>query len=468
MKNYLSILCIILGLCSATAFGQVHVKLLVPDADGTKTETDIKNDVDISIAKSDKPLKDIEVLCDDLPANHKLVISALGEDKEYKTAKRAQVLSFRESLDTKQINIVHKDEQGQDVEKIRFKIVATKTGTDPKKKAEDVPLPTTPSVLAYVESHYPVSYFTPHGYVDPTERGAPIHLFFDQFGNCVIGTVPSGISNAQYIVHIIYPINSKEPDAINYSVKQKSGSFSSSLVFNNTNILSQIGSLQSAEEYDVIAEKKIRLATSTDDITFDIIATTNDGKINKSVLESYTIKMTPVFHGSFDVGFLRTNLANPDYSLVTLPGTTSTVVKQGNDVPRGVVTVMASFYVSPIILIESLFKGKRIPAYKLTGRNFLDDHKIYERFYPTIGIGVSDKSFENIFYGINWEVARGLCIFGGWHTGRVNTFDMPNWQAGVTPVDADEFAFYKNKQWKTSTAVGIKLDMMIVRNLFVK
>ena len=96
----------------------------------------------------------------------------------------------------------------------------------------------------------------------------------------------------------------------------------------------------------------------------------------------------------------------------------------------------------------------------------MDDHKFYERFYPTIGIGVSDKAFENIFYGINWEVARGLSIFGGWHYGKVKTFEMPNFQAGVTPVTSDQFEFYQNTKWKTSTAIGLKLDIMIVRNLF--
>lgn len=43
---------------------------------------------------------------------------------------------------------------------------------------------------------------------------------------------------------------------------------------------------------------------------------------------------------------------------------------------------------------------------------------------------------------------------------------MPNFEAGVTPVTNDQFEFYQNTKWKTSTAIGLKLDIMIVRNLF--
>jgi hypothetical protein len=238
-------------------------------------------------------------------------------------------------------------------------------------------------------------------------------------------------------------------------------------LFNNTDIRKNgLGTLQSGENYDGITERKFILGTATDDLTFDILVATKDTKITKTVLDNYTIKMSPTYHGSFDIGLIKTNLSNPTYNLVQLPNSTSKVVKLTDDSPKGVVTVMASFYVSPIILLESVLGKKNIPYYKLTGRNFLDDHKFYERFYPTVGVGLSDKSFENIFYGINWELARGLSIFGGWHYGKVNTFEMPNHIAGATPVTNDQFEFYKNTKWKTSTSFGIKLDILIVKNLF--
>lgn len=110
-------------------------------------------------------------------------------------------------------------------------------------------------------------------------------------------------------------------------------------------------------------------------------------------------------------------------------------------------------------------KIKSSPFYRLTGRNFLDDHKIYERFYPTVGVGVSNRILENFFYGINWEIARGLSLFGGWHYGKVRTFEKPGYIPGQTPVTPDEFEFYQKNKWKTETVVGAKLDILIIRNL---
>src|SRR5690606_20085419 len=124
--------------------------------------------------------------------------------------------------------------------------------------------------------------------------------------------------------------------------------------------------------YDGITERTFLLGTATDDLAFDIIAAKKEEQITKTVLESYTIKMSPVYHGSFDVGFIKTDLSNPAFSLVQLPNSTDQVVKFTDDSPKGVVTIMASFYVSPVILLQSVFGKKKIPFYKLTGRSFLD------------------------------------------------------------------------------------------------
>jgi len=454
-----------LGLSSYSQ--SIHVKFITTTPDGNQ-EVDMANSKDIEISKTIKVLKSITLKCKDLPATHKLKITAAGESKEYTTTNDETKFDFINNLLNKEITIQHFDNAGTeivaDVIKFRFipEVVKPNTQTDDIAGGKTL----QKSIDDYLVTNYSGLESTPFGYIDPSEKEIRIHIFFDYFGNSLLSTIPSGISNAQYVVHIIYPFSLAEPNKVSYSVKQKTGSFSSALLFNNSNIRPNILELQNGEKYDGITERKFLLGTSTDDLTFDIIAATKDNQITKTVLETYTIKMTPVYHGSFDVGLIKTDLSNPTYNLVQLPNSTNQVVKQTDESPKGVVTVMASFYVSPVVLLESVFGKKKIPFYKLTGRSFLDDHKFYERFYPTIGVSISDKAFENIFYGINWEVARGLSIFGGWHYGKVRTFEMPNFQAGVTPVTNAEFAFYQNTKWKTSTAFGVKLDIMIVRNLF--
>jgi hypothetical protein len=145
------------------------------------------------------------------------------------------------------------------------------------------------------------------------------------------------------------------------------------------------------------------------------------------------------------------------------------LIKETDGGNRGVVTLMANFYTSPVILIEKLFEKKlkkHIPTYKLSGRNFLDDHKFYERIYPAIGVSISSRTFENLFFGLNWEIARGLSIYGGGHWGKINTFNMPGYQSGVTPITQEQFDYYSNQKWEIKWAYGIKLDTMIITNLF--
>ncbi|MFT3793637.1 hypothetical protein [Flavobacterium sp.] len=467
MRTKWLLLSIIL-LTSLHSFSQFQIEYISIENEMETTSIFVKGK-DVPVPEENKDLKKITVRCANLLANHKVEFTVGGKTVELKTANKTE-LDFGINILDKEMVIKHFDATSTEIrtDLIKFRFIL-------EKKEIDIPqgdkgnLSVEGSIDFYLAQYYSHLEITPFGYINPKAKGAEkkiVHVFFDYLGNSLLGTVPSGISNAQYMVHIIYPITLSEPNKVSYSIKQKTGSFSSALLFNNTNIRSNLGSLQGGEKFDKVIERKFLLATSTDDITFDIVAVTKDDKIEKTVLNTYDIKMSPTYHGSFDVGLVKTELSNPTYNLVQLPGSTDQVVKATDESPKGVVTVMASFYVSPIILLESLFDKDKIPFYKLTGRNFLDDHKIYERFYPTIGVGVSDKSFENIFYGINWELARGLSIFGGWHYGKVNTFEMPNFVAGVTPVTSEQFAFYQNNRWKTSTAFGVKLDIMIVRNLF--
>jgi hypothetical protein len=452
----------------------LHVTATIINADGDKENVTLANGKDLTLSKDAKGIKTLIINSDNLPAGDKLVVSAVNDKFEYTSAGTAKVFTFKTDLIGNEITIQHFDkanlEIGGDLIKFRMLNATGETGDDGTRgggtRGGDVNV--AASIMKQLDSDYPDIKATPFGYISPKDKDHIIHVFFDYLGNSLMSTPPSGISNAQYMVHIYYPSSSAEPDKISYSVKQKSGSFNSSLVFNNTNIRGSIpGILQSGEKIDKITHKSILLATATDDLSFDVVASSKDGStITKTVLESYTIKMSPTYHGSFDIGLIKTKLSNPIYTMVQLPGTTDSVVKQTNESPKMVATVMASFYVSPIILLESLLGIKSSPFYKITGRNFLDDHKIYERFYPTIGIGVSDKALQNFFFGINWEIARGLAVFGGWHYGKVHTFNMPGYKVMETKVTRDQFDFYQNDHWETGKAFGAKIDIMVIRNLF--
>lgn len=293
-----------------------------------------------------------------------------------------------------------------------------------------------------------------------------IHIFLDQFGNNIFSTIPQGISNLQYVVHIFYQEDPISPDNEAYSINQLEGEFNDAIIFNNSSEIKGID-LKSARPW---RHKEFLLSTSTSNIKFEYVKSRTDGtKISKETLGTYTIKMAKVYHGSFDIGLLNTKLISPTYNLIeTSP--TSKVVKKTESSNRGIVTLMASFYVSPVILFEKLI-GRDIPQYKLSGRSFLDDHRFYERIYPTIGVGINEKVFNNLLFGFNWEFARGGAFFIGRHYGKVNTFtiDLGNgtsMEFGKTAITQAQFDLASNVAWKTNWAFGLKLDAMIFKTLF--
>jgi len=303
-----------------------------------------------------------------------------------------------------------------------------------------------------------------------------VHLFFDLNGNSIISTIPQGLSNVQYVVHIFYLTDKDNPHRIDYSVNQTKGSFDGTIIFNNTGKLDELelraGDLKKNGAQYAWVHKEILLSTSTSDIQFEIhrniIKKSNDlFDIEKSTLNTYTISMSPVYHGTFEVGLVNSTLSNPSYELVeSSDNADEKVVKKGNDSNRGYITAMATFYTSPIIILEKLF-GADIPNYKLTGRNFLEDHKIYERIYPSIGVSLNDKSFENLFFGLTWEFARGGSIWSGFQYGKVNTFDEPDgYEFGKTVTTDAEFKLRKDTDWKTNFAIGVNLDIKLVTDLF--
>ncbi len=342
------------------------------------------------------------------------------------------------------------------------------------------------SVVTEVKSKFPKLVATPYGLQIPdgnrntTYTGIKyIHIFLDQFGNNIFSTIPQGVANRQYIVHVFYLENANDPNQVDYSVNQTSGEFQDVLVFNNAGQLgNNLVEPRSGEDGKKIeykwAHKEFLLSTSTTNIQFEVTRTAlksqdaQKQEFENQTLKSYTIKMSRVLHGSFDVGLINSTLENPTFELLTSPTNSSeTVVKKKEGHNRGVVTAMATFYASPIIILEDLFKVKEIPNYMLTGRNFLEDHKIYERIYPAVGVGFTDRTLNNLFFGFNWEFARGGSVFVGWHYGKVNTFNEPDgFKFEETAMTTDAFNLRKDNRWKTKCAFGLNLDIMIIRNLF--
>jgi hypothetical protein len=310
-----------------------------------------------------------------------------------------------------------------------------------------------------------------------------VHVLFDQFGNSVLGAVPSGISNLQYVIHVIYLAPVNKLDAIRYVIQQTSGEYNDAALYRNAGILDSLRLFQfrsgevEPQGSNVInlrfTSRELLFSTSTNNIGFTIsrlkVESFETYQTTSTSLGTYTIKMAPVYAGSFDIGLIRTSLADPDFALVnSATNPSQKVVQQSDAGNRGIVTVMATLYVSPFTVLRSLFNDGNVPWYKLTGRSFLDySGNILDRVYPSFGVGFTDRTFENLLFGANIEVARGGSIFIGYHYGKVNVFDAPaGFTFGQTVMNQDEFNLRQGTKWKGAFAIGANVDLRIITNLF--
>ena len=479
-------------------FGQTVKISAEPGDPGIIATRDISDKGQFPVSIDKKDFKTFSLQYSTLASGHKLKIEIAGtsietgKSDEYLDTEKStsKPFTFKDDITNRLITITEDDGTNK-TPIIKFRFIKTNNKNLSKK---DVPegggvitnsLEPLADFLGRILSDYEL---TPMGWIR-TETGGmtekekrmqdnTTHIFFDEFGNSLAGAIPQGISNRQYVVHIIYRGFSNHQRTERYSVKQKSGSFSSILNINNNSALGKLPNNlfgDTEDTFDQWEQEIFPLGIATDNIVFDITVTTktdDTGKPVKIVLETQTIKMSPVFHASIDFGLINSQLQNSTFALVDAPdGSANKVIKETDKSPKGIVTVMATFYTSPIVIIEKLFEKKtkkRIPSYKLTGRSYFDDHSFFERIYPTVGVSVSSKSFENLFFGLNWELARGLSVFGGGHWGKVNVFEKPDLisTTEVIPVTQAQFDFYQNTKWKIDWAYGIKLDISIITNIF--
>jgi hypothetical protein len=310
------------------------------------------------------------------------------------------------------------------------------------------------------------------------EFGGPdySHVFIDEFGNTIKTTTPSGLADQLYVVHIIYMVPKDEDFNKIYGIKPTRGRFNPALRGEATE--KPAGILQSAEDFDIY-EKTYLLRKSTDDIGFDLMRTDEDG--TKTKIESFEIPMSPDYHWSLHGGLLNTWLSNPTYQVVADPQNPGgNVLKRSAAGNRGVVTVAATLYTSPFTLIRHgvqkrrMKKGKSVldlknpvPKSQKWAKNYLFERTLLDRFYPTIGVGLRDKTFENLFAGFNIEFARGGYVFAGVHYGKVNFFDKPaGFEYGKTPITQAEFDLLKDEKWRVNFALGVNIDFIILSGLF--
>jgi hypothetical protein len=294
-----------------------------------------------------------------------------------------------------------------------------------------------------------------------------IHLFFDEFGNSILTSIPQGEAYKEYVIHVLYRQTSA--NQFKFSINQTKGFFNNRLFLDNSgSFRSDKDSEKPSPVFSTWMHSELKLRPSNDEnIEFtirktDVIASKSEDVITKS------IRIEKRFHGSFDIGLLNTNLANPTFELVDSPSKTGEkVVKKSNDGNYGTVTAMFTYYFSPIRALRYLVNPKSIDKKTLKGRSYYNDHEWYERLYPALGVSISQSAFKNLFLGVNFEFARGGNFFFGRHFGEINTFNSDsNFKFGDTSITSASFELKKDKSWESDWCYGLKLDISIIKELF--
>lgn len=307
-----------------------------------------------------------------------------------------------------------------------------------------------------------------------------IHLFFDQNGNSLLHSIPIGIGRANYVVHVIYLVPENNPLNVDYKVNQSTADIEEGVVIRSDGSLQNTSLQLQALDHDNKTIKlewrhtETALTASSFDIKFDIVR--SGFQINERNLEvndpvvvaSKVIKVKKVYHGSIDVGVLKTNLENPTFTLIASDiDPTQRVVKKTNTGSRVLASAMYTFYLSPIVIFEKIFTPSKVQNYKIEGRSFVDDHKIYERIYPTVGIGLSDRLIDNVFIGGKWEFVRGGSLFMGYHWGKVNVLNVDdNFEFEKTYITQSTFDLKTDTKFRGGFCFGLNLDIRIITNLF--
>jgi hypothetical protein len=326
---------------------------------------------------------------------------------------------------------------------------------------------TSQNVYEFLNAYISAKKITPSKFGLKDEKDA-IHIFIDQFGNSLNSTIPQGIPYFQYYVHVIYLDSKSKPNYI-YSIDQSKGSIDSGLFIENPNAGKfKLQSASASGETLVWHINETALQSSNkDNIEYEINRTAiKEG--TKTKIGTYSIKMAPTFHSSINVGLFVSQLENPDFALVDLGNSTSTV-KKSLEGSNGVITATATLYTSPIILLESLMEKdkekKKAILTRASTRCYINDHTWYERIYPTVGIKLGDKAFENFFAGFSFEIARGASIFVGGNYGKVNYFEG-DFDYGVESITQQQFDLRQKEKWDWDFAYGINLDLRIISSLF--
>lgn len=285
------------------------------------------------------------------------------------------------------------------------------------------------------------------------------YFFFDQNG-LLIGPAPVNIDADDYIeIYVAVP----ESELASYSIEMVGDYSPSDLSIRPHDAITEgvaHGTGEADEKYTYVHQ--IFGPFTSDRATIKIYGKDDDG--DDAILKQMDTKINKLYNVGIGASFVSTALANPDFDVFPISGTTDNTIRKVNDGKRTMATFNIIYYWKPTVeWITGKLKGS---SHITRGRDILKEATFWERLNPTFGVALSNKWDENFFLGGNFEFARGGSISAGWHYGKVQSLVDNKFK-----LDQDVFTGTKDdikltNSWRWSTFIGVTVDTRIFNALF--
>lgn len=177
------------------------------------------------------------------------------------------------------------------------------------------------------------------------------------------------------------------------------------------------------------------------------------------------VRINKLYNVAFGASFICTDLEKPSFDVFPLAGNNNTINKT-NRGSRTLATFNVIYYWKPTVdwVLGNLKNNSNITR----GRDVLKEATFWERLNPTFGVAINSEWRENLFFGGNFEFARGGSFTFGWHYGRVQELADKNFILGTTIYNGTKEDIKLSDTWKWGYFFGITLDTRLFNMLISK
>lgn len=235
---------------------------------------------------------------------------------------------------------------------------------------------------------------------------------------------------------------------------------------------------------DKYAELFQEIGPFTSDQVTIVLSKKEKGKTEYSELSRYQFNVNKLYNMGFGISFIKTYVKNPSYTLLPLADSINTIRKIDNN-NRTMATANVIIYWGPTLKALQTFSQKvwakkdkakpkghilpqKIDRSVTRGRDIVKEPDFLGRINPTFGVSLDKDWNTNFFYGLTFELSRGIAFVAGMHDGEVRKLADKNFNPGVDEFAGKQEDIKLTKVRRQNLYFGVTLDSRATGFLFPK